>query len=317
MARGKKVSILGAGHVGATIAYTLTLDGMASEVVLLDTNKDKAKGEVLDIIQGTAFFGPVNIHSGEYEDMANSDVVVVTLGLARKPGQSRMDLAQANVDLVKQVIPDAVKHAPDAVYVVVSNPVDILTYTLTKISGLPDRQIVGSGTILDSARLRTGLAKHASLPPRNVHAYVFGEHGDTSVVPWSLATIAGMEMNKYCEHICANHGECGKAALKAIEDDVRTAGAKVIGLKGATYYAVSMSVLQICAAILRDECSIFTLSALLHGQYGLEDVALSLPVKLGAGGVEGWITPPLLPDEAAALKRSADALKEVIRALSI
>lgn len=315
MRKGKKITILGTGNVGATIAYTLAIDGMASEILLIDINKKKAQGEAMDIFQGTPFCAPLNIYAGEYEDAVHSDVVIVTVGLARKPGQSRIDLAQANVDIIKSVMPEITRYAPDAVYVVVSNPVDIITYAILKTTDLSDRKVFGSGTMLDSARLRSRLAEHVGLNSKNVHAYVFGEHGDTSLIPWSLTTIAGMEMNKYCTHICDKHNRCGKVELKDIEDDVRTAGAQVIDLKGATFYAIALSVRRICECILRDTDSVMTVSAMIHNQYGISDVCLSLPFVVGAQGISRAIVPPLTGEEEALLHKSADALKEVIAQL--
>ncbi len=317
MKKGKKITILGTGNVGATIAYTLAIDGMASEILLIDINEKKAKGEAMDILQGTPFCAPTNIYAGNYEDAVQSDIVIVTVGLARKPGQSRIDLAQANVDIIKSVMPQITKFAPDAVYVVVSNPVDIITYAILKTTQLSECQVFGSGTMLDSARLRSRLAEHVGLNPKNVHAYVFGEHGDTSMIPWSLTTIAGMEMSKYCAYICDEHNRCGKEELKSIEDDVRTAGAKVIALKGATFYAVALSVRRICECILRDTDSVMTVSAMIHNQYGINDVCLSLPFVVGAQGLRRPIIPPLTQEEEALLHKSADALKEVISQLKI
>lgn len=315
--KGKKIVILGAGNVGATIAYTLTLDGMGSEIVLIDINNDKAKGEAMDIIQGTAFCPPVNIYAGSYEHAANADVVIVTVGMARKPGQTRIDLAQANVNIIKDVMPKVVEYAPNAVYIVVSNPVDILTYTIIKNTSLSEKQVFGSGTMLDSARLRSRLAEHVGLNPKNVHAYVLGEHGDTSVIPWSLATIGGLDMSEYCKHICDRHNQCGKVELSEIEDDVRTAGAKVIGYKGATYYAIALSVRRICECILRDTDSILTVSGMLHGEYGVDDVCLSIPFVVGARGIRRVVAPPLTPEETSQLLHSANSLKEVIKSLNI
>ncbi len=317
MKKGKKITILGAGNVGATIAYTLALDGMASEIVLIDINEKKAQGEAMDILQGTPFCAPVNIHAGGYADAAHSDVVVVTVGLARKPGQTRIDLAQANVDIIKSVMPQITQVAPDAVYVVVSNPVDIITYAILKTTNLSERQVFGSGTMLDSARLRSRLAEHVGLNSKNVHAYVFGEHGDTSMIPWSLTTIAGMEMSKYCTYVCDRHNHCGKEELKQIEEDVRTAGAQVIALKGATFYAIALSVRRICECILRDTDSVMTVSAMAHDQYGIKDVCLSLPFVVGAQGIRRAIVPPLAEEEEALLHKSADALREVISQLTI
>ncbi len=317
MRKGKKITILGAGNVGASIAYTLTIDGMASEIVLIDINDKKAKGEAADILQGTPFGAPVNIHAGGYEDAVNSDIVIVTVGMARKPGQTRIDLAQANVDIVKAVMPQITRFAPDAVYVVVSNPVDIITYAILKTTNLSETQVIGSGTMLDSARLRSRLAAHVGLNSKNVHAYVFGEHGDTSMIPWSLATIAGIEMNRYCTDLCDKHNHCGKEELREIEEDVRTAGAKVIELKGATYYAIAMAVRRICECIIRDTDSVMTVSAMIHNQYGVNDVCFSLPFVVGAQGIKRSIVPPLTEAEIQQLHKSADALKEVIAQLSI
>lgn len=317
MRKGKKITVLGAGNVGASIAYTLTMDGMASEIVLIDINDKKARGEAADILQGTPFSAPVNIYAGDYPDAANSDIVIVTVGMARKPGQTRIDLAQANVDIVKSVMPQITKYAPDAVYVVVSNPVDIITYAIIKSGLLSERQVVGSGTMLDSARLRSRLAAHVGLNAKNVHAYVFGEHGDTSMIPWSLATIAGIEMNRYCTDICDKHNLCGKEELREIEDDVRTAGAKVIELKGATYYAIAMAVRRICECIIRDTDSVMTVSAMIHDQYGISDVCLSLPFVVGAQGIRRAIIPPLTDEEQIMLHKSAEALKAVIAQLHI
>lgn len=317
MRKGKKITILGAGNVGASIAYTLTIDGMASEIVLIDINEKKARGEAADILQGTPFSAPVNIYAGGYEDAVDSDIVIVTVGMARKPGQTRIDLAQANVDIVKAVMPQITKFAPDAVYVVVSNPVDIITYAILKTTNLSETQVIGSGTMLDSARLRSRLAAHVGLNSKNVHAYVFGEHGDTSMIPWSLATIAGIEMNRYCTDLCDKHNHCGKEELREIEEDVRTAGAKVIELKGATYYAIAMAVRRICECIIRDTDSVMTVSAMIHNQYGISDVCFSLPFVVGAQGIKRSIVPPLAEEEKQMLHRSADALKEVIAQLSI
>lgn len=315
--KGKKIVILGAGNVGATIAYTLTVAGMASEIVLIDINKDKAKGEAMDIIQGTPFSPPVNIYAGEYEHAKNADIVIVTVGLARKPGQTRLDLAQKNVDIVKDVVPKVVKFAPHAVYIVVSNPVDILTYAIIKTSGLPEKQIIGSGTMLDSARLRSRLAEHVGLNSKNVHAYVLGEHGDTSVIPWSLASIGGLQMDLYCTHICDEHNQCGKVELKDIEEDVRTAGAKVIGYKGATYYAIALSVKRICDCILRDTDSILTVSGMIHNRYGIDDVCFSLPFVVNAHGIKGVVCPPLSKEERKQLVHSGTSLKKIIKTLDI
>jgi len=310
---GTKISIIGAGNVGATIAYTFAVAGTCSEIVLIDINKDKATGEAMDIRQGVSFCYPVKIYSGDYADAAGSEIVVVTLGKARKPGQTRLDLAQSNVDLIKEIMPGVAEAAPNAVYVVVSNPVDIITYAILQCTDLSPRQVIGSGTVLDSSRLRSLLADHVHLSSKSVHAYVFGEHGDTAMIPWSLTNIAGMEMDEYCTDFCARHNACGKTEIASILTDVRTAGAEVIKRKGATFYAIALSVNKICDVILRDAHSILTVSVLTNGRYGIDDVCLSLPYVVGGRGIERAITPPLLPGEIEQLHASANALKAVLK----
>ena len=317
MKKGNKISILGAGNVGATIAYTLTLDGMASEIVLVDINTNKAKGEAMDIIQGTALCQPVNIHYGEYSDVAGSDIIIVTIGSARKPGQTRIDLAQGNVNIVKSVMPQVAKYAPDAMYVVVSNPVDIITYTILKTTGLSESQVFGSGTLLDSSRLREMLASKVGISTKNVHAYVFGEHGDTAMVPWSLTSIAGMPLNNYMNGARNKTSDSQGFDLAEIEKDVHTSGAEVIRLKGATYYAIALSARRICECILRDTNTVVTLSGMLHGEYGIEDVCLSLPFILNGSGLHNMEMPELPSEELDKLLLSANALKSTIASLDI
>lgn len=310
--KGSKISILGAGNVGATIAYTFAVNGTCSDVVLVDINEAKAKGEAMDIRHGISLAQNIDIKDGSYDDIAGSDIVVVTLGMARKPGQSRIDLTQNNVNIIKQVMPKVAEIAPDAVYVVVSNPIDILTYTILKCTNLKASQVVGSGTVLDSSRLRSAIAEKAEISPKSIHAYVFGEHGDTSFVPWSTTTIGGMNVTDYW----ASTGRPEELDTDAIEESVRVAGAEVIKRKGATFYAIALSVNKICDTILRDSNSILTVSTLANGRYGIDDVCLSLPCIVNGHGIAGEINPPLLEDELAKLKKSADALKSVISQLT-
>ena len=304
---GTKITILGAGNVGATIAYTFAVAGTCSDVVLVDINKAKAKGEAMDIRHGVSFGHNVEITDGTYEDAKDSDIVVVTLGLARKPGQTRLDLAQANVNIIKEVIPQVAKYAPDAIYVVVSNPVDILTYTILKCTDLTPNQVIGSGTALDTSRLRSSIADHVGLSPNSIHAYVLGEHGDSSFIPWSITNIAGIPMEEYCED--QEHADLDE---DEIIEEVRKAGAEVIKRKGATFYAIAMSVNKICDSILRDANNIITVSTLMDGRYGISDVCLSLPAVLGSNGIEREVSPKLTDDEVAKLQNSAKALRSVI-----
>ncbi|MBQ9894083.1 MAG: L-lactate dehydrogenase [Ruminococcus sp.] len=304
---GTKITILGAGNVGATIAYTFAVAGTCSDVVLVDINKAKAKGEAMDIRHGVSFGHNVEITDGTYEDAKDSDIVVVTLGLARKPGQTRLDLAQANVNIIKEVMPQVAKYAPDAIYVVVSNPVDVLTYTILKCTDLTPNQVIGSGTALDTSRLRSSIADHVGLSPNSIHAYVLGEHGDSSFIPWSITNIAGIPMEEYCED--QDHADLDE---DEIIDEVRKAGAEVIKRKGATFYAIAMSVNKICDSILRDANNIITVSTLMDGRYGISDVCLSLPAVLGSNGIEREVSPKLTDEEVAKLQNSAKALRSVI-----
>lgn len=317
MKKANKISILGAGNVGATIAYTLTLEGLASEIVLVDINKDKAKGESMDIIQCTALCPSVNIYSGEYSDIEGSDIVIVTLGCARKPGQSRIDLAQGNVNIIKSVMPQAVKYAPNAIYVAVSNPVDIITYTILKTTGLPENHVFGSGTLLDSARLREMIAKHVNVNPKNVHAYVLGEHGDSSMVPWSLTSIGGIPMDVYTNSISKKDPNYTALDHDKIVEDVHKAGGEIIRLKGATFYAIAVSATKICRNILRDTNSVMALSGMLHGEYGFDGLCMSVPFILNRDGIVNSVTPPLTAEEMEKLTASATLLKDTISKLDI
>lgn len=312
-----KVSIIGTGSVGSTIAYTLTVMGLASEIVMIDINNEKALGEALDIRQGTPFCGACSIYAGDYRDAVNSDIVIVTSGIARKPGQSRLELAQTNVNITKQIIPEITKYAPDATYIIVSNPVDILTYTFYKMSGLPENRIIGSGTILDTARLRSRLSEYYNINQSNVHAYVFGEHGDSSFIPWSVANISNVPI-KECKKLITTPGiNTPELDFGEIEQYVRKSGARVIARKGATFYAVSVSVCHICKCLLGGIDTTMTVSTMMHGEYGIEDVALSTLNMVGHNGVRGKVNVPMTDEEVTLLRKSADTLKDVISNLDI
>lgn len=314
-----KITIVGAGSVGATIAYTLVVTGIASEIAIIDVREDKALGEAMDIRQGTPFCAPVSIYAGNYSDAVGSDVVVITCGVARKSGQSRLDLAQTNVDIIKMITPELVRYAPNALYLIIANPVDILTYVFTKISGLPERQIIGSGTILDTARLRSRIAEYLSISQKNVHANVLGEHGDTSFVPWSIATIGGIGLDDYLYTVEGNEdiGALPPFNREEIEQYTRTSGGKVISRKGATFYAVSIASCHIIKTIFDGRNSLMSVSSMLHGEYGIHDVCLSLPCIVNKRGIKTKLTPTLLDSELALLNRSADSLKEVIAGLDL
>lgn len=315
MSNSYKISILGSGRVGSSIAYTLTVGGVCSEIVLVDIAKQLAEGEAMDIIQGTPFSNSVNIYSGDYKDVAGSDIVIVTLGRARKPGQTRIELAQSNVDIIKSVMPQVAEYAPNAIYVLVSNPVDILTYATLKVTNLSPNQVIGSGTLLDSSRLRSIVAEKLGISSRNVHGYVLGEHGDSSVVPWSLVSIAGMTIDAY--ENAAGFGDefIQEDSLAAMEKDMRESGAKVIQNKGATNYAIAMSVRYLCDNILRGGNTVMAVSSLMTGQYGMEDVCLSIPSIINSSGLVKTLEPQLKEEEVEKLLNSANVLKNIISTL--
>lgn len=311
-----KITIIGAGSVGSTIAYTLAHDEIASEIVLIDINKEKVEGEVMDIEQGTCFRSPVSLVAGDYADAKDSDIVIITSGIARKPGQTRIELTQTNVNILKSITPQIVKEAPDAKYIIVSNPVDIMTYVFTKISGLPENQIMGSGTILDTARLRYGLSEHFKVAQGNIHAYVFGEHGDTSFIPWTGAYISGLSTDEYYEEMKAHGKDVKPLDKEAMLEYVQKSGGKVIAKKGATFYAVSATVCQLVGLILAASDSLATVSSMLHGEYGIEDVCLSTLTLVGPNGIQGKVQMRMNKEEVALLKKSADALKEEVLTLA-
>ena len=309
-----KITIIGAGSVGATMAYTLTLSGVASEIVMVDINEEKALGEALDILQGTPFCNPTNVYAGQYSDAKDSDIVIITSGAARKPGQTRLDLAQANVNNIKSVADSVVKYAPNATYIIVSNPVDVLTYVFCKYTGIPEERVIGSGTMLDTARLRARISEYYSVSQKNVHAYFLGEHGDSGFVPWSIANISNVPVAKFREAVL-NDEKYPEFKADEIEDFVRKSGASVIKRKGATYYAVSMSVCHLCRCLLSGSDTTLTVSTMLHGEYGIEDVCMSLLNIVGAEGAHSKVILPLTDEEIQALRKSAENLKAVIKSI--
>lgn len=312
-----KISIIGTGSVGATIAYTLTVMGLATEIVMIDINNEKALGEALDIRQGTPFCSACSVYAGDYRDAANSDIVILTSGIARKPGQTRLELAQTNVNITKSIIPEITKYAPNAIYIIVSNPVDILTYTFLKLSGIPESHIIGSGTILDTARLRSRLSEYYNINQGNVHAYVFGEHGDSSFIPWSVANISNVPIRDCGKLILTPGLSSPELDFDEVEQYVRKSGGRVIARKGATFYAVSVSVCHICKCIFDGMDTTMTVSTMMHGEYGVSDVCLSTLNMIGHDGIRGKVNVPLTDEEVAKLRHSADTLKEVINSLSI
>ena len=312
-----KITIIGTGSVGSTIAYTLTVTGLASEIVMIDLNNEKALGEALDIRQGTPFCSPCSIYAGSYWDAVGSDIVIITSGIARKPGQSRLDLAQTNVNITKSIIPEITRYAPDATYIIVSNPVDILTYTFCKRSGLPEQKIIGSGTILDTARLRARLSEYYHINQQNVHAYVMGEHGDSSFVPWSVANISNVPIEECPMSLKSAGVKQPSLDFSDIENYVRKSGARVIERKGATYYAVSISVCYIVKCLLAGIDTTMTVSTMMHGEYGIDDCCLSVLAIVGREGAHGKVMLGLTDAEVELLRNSERCLKDVMKNLSI
>lgn len=312
-----KITVIGSGNVGATIAYTLTVAGVCSEIVLIDINNEKAFGEALDIRQGTPFCHSCSIYAGSFQDAAGSDIVVLTSGVGRAPGQSRLDLAQTNIEITKSIIPQITRYAPDAIYVIVSNPVDVLTYAFCKHSGLPQERVIGSGTILDTSRLRSRLSEYYFLNQRNVHAYVLGEHGNSSFVPWSLCNISNVPIEEYRKSVQRTDVVYPELNYDEVEDYVKKSGAEVISRKGATFYAVSVSVVHLCKCILSGVDTTLTVSTMLNGEYGISDVCLSLLNVVGNNGAHSKVLLPLTDEEIIKLRASADTLKEVIKSVDI
>ncbi|MBQ7879568.1 MAG: L-lactate dehydrogenase [Clostridia bacterium] len=313
-----KITIIGAGSVGATIAYTLVATGSVAEIVLIDVNEEKAKGEALDIRQATPYLNPTKIYCGSYEDAAGSDIVIVTSGVGRKPGQSRIDLTQTNVNILKSIASQIVKYVPDAIYLFVANPVDVLTYVFCKITGVPKNRVIGTGTTLDSIRLRTRLSELYSVNQKQVHAYVLGEHGDSSFVAWSAADISGIPLDDYEQTITK------KGALtvtpythEEVEEYVKKSGGQIIAGKGATFYGIAASVTQIVNSIYSGAYTVLPVSTVLDGEYGISDVALSTLCAIGNEGIVTTLTPKLSDEEVEKIRHSADVLKDVIAQLDI
>jgi len=307
-----KVAIIGAGNVGASIAFAMALQQSASEIVLIDTRAEKAVGEALDINHGLCFLGQMAVYAGDYSDISSCDVIIVTAGMGRKPGQTRLDLARTNVAITKEITENIMKYYTHGVILVVSNPVDILTYKIQKWSGLPNGRVFGSGTVLDSARFRFALAQKFNVDVRNVHGYIVGEHGDTQLPLWSATHIAGMNVEEYGN----KHNNIFNIQEKElIKEDVKQAGAIIIKNKGATYYAIAVAVNSLVETLVRNQNTIRTVSSVIDGYYGISDVAISLPALINSNGVEKIIEFPITQEEEKLLKASADTIKSMLDAL--
>ncbi len=305
-----KIGIIGCGFVGSSSAFAIALVGAATELILVDLNADLAKAHAEDILHATPFSEPVRVAAGDYSTLKGAGLVVLACGVAQKPGESRLKLLERNVNVFQNVVPRVLEHAPDSILLVVSNPVDIMTQVVTKISALPPERVIGSGTILDTARFRTLLAEHLGLAPHSVHAYVLGEHGDSEVLAWSSGKIGGVPVGEFAEQMGRRITDDVKAR---IDDGVRRAAYRIIEGKGATYYGIGAGIARIAKAIRDDEGAVLTLSNI----EGLNGVSLSLPRVLKAKGIEATIQPMLSNEEAQGLKRSAEILKKVAAELKI
>lgn len=309
-----KVVVVGVGRVGSTTAYTMMTNGTAAEVVLIDADRERAVGEAMDISHGLPFGGPVRIEAGDYPDCEGAEVVIIAAGVAQKPGETRIDLVRNNIEVLKQIIPQITAYNQECILLMVTNPVDILTYAMGKISGFPPERCIGSGTSLDTARFRYNLGKYFEVSPRSVHAYIIGEHGDTEVPVWSLANIAGMRLGDFCQATGLCHDE---RDLRILFENVRDAAYHIIQRKGATHYAIGAAVDAIVGMILHDQRTVVTVSSLMDGEYGVRDICLSLPTVLGRGGVVRVLELKLSDAEVEGFCKSADALKEVARELGL
>lgn len=308
-----KIGVIGAGHVGATFAYSLIRTGLAAEIVLVDADAARAEGEAMDLLHAASLERPTRIRAGTWEDLADAALVVLTAGAGQRPGQTRLELARKNAAVIRDVAPRAAAAAPGAVLVVATNPVDVLTHVALEASKLPPTRVIGSGTILDTARFRALLAEHFAVDPRSVHAFIVGEHGDSEVPVWSLANIAGMRLEDYCVALGEPYP---RDAMESIFVRTRDAAYAIIERKGATYYAIASALVRIAEAVLRDQATILSVSSRIDGPYGLSDVCISLPTIIGHGGVERVLEVDLSPTEEAALRRSADVVRAAIDEVS-
>lgn len=310
--RNPKVAIIGAGNVGSTFAFALLMSGLAREIVLIDQNRKKADGECSDLAHGLSFTRPAEIRADGYNGCAGADLVVITAGVGQKPGQTRIDLVKANVAILKEMMPQVVHHAGEAVILLVTNPVDVLTYAALKLSGLPSHRVIGSGTVLDTSRLRYLISKHCIVDPRNVHAYIIGEHGDTELPVWSNATIGGMRLAHYCPSCVRRDGCQREKELGRLFEDTKNAAYRIIEAKGSTYYAIALALVKIAGAIVRDEYSILPVSTLIDDYYGVGDVCMGIPSLVNRHGVANFLRLELSEDEQQQFRSSARALREVI-----
>lgn len=307
-----KIAVIGAGNVGATIVYTLMLSGLASELVLVDINRDKAEGDAMDMNHGICFVDPVRVTAGDYSEIKGSDMVIITAGANQKEGEKRTDLLKRNTLIFRNIVEEIQKYCDEnTILMVVTNPVDILTYVTYKLSGFPKKNVIGSGTVLDTARLKYLLGAHTNVDVRNVHTYIIGEHGDSEVAAWSVTNVAGMSVDGYCQ----SSGSCDSLEVcrDNFYDKTRNAAYEIIQKKGATYYAIALAVRRIVESIIGNEHSILTVSSLFEGEYGISDICLSAPTIVGSEGAKQILEISFSDDELRRLRESADKLKHLAK----
>ncbi|MCM8819176.1 MAG: L-lactate dehydrogenase [Candidatus Omnitrophica bacterium] len=311
-----KITIIGCGAVGVKFAYALVIEGLARQLVIIDKDRKKLEGEIMDLSHCQAFTSPIELIAGDYPDTVDSDIVVITAGVKQKPNQSRLDLVNANVEIFKEIIPNLIKYTASSIFLIVTNPVDVLSYVAYKLSGKPANKVIGSGTVLDSARFRFLLAKHCKIDARNVHAYILGEHGDTEVPIWSKAMMGGINIKEYCP-VCKDKNNCQDTELEKIFIEVRDSAYKIIERKNETSYGIGLALLRIVTAIIKDENAILPVSVLVDGYLDIKDVYMGLPAIVNKYGVKDIIFPKLEKEEKEKLKKSAQVIKEVIDKLKI
>lgn len=307
----RKVAVIGCGFVGSSIAFALMQSGLFSDMVLVDVDMKKAEGEALDIGHGISFARPMKIWAGVYEDIADAGIVIITAGANQKPGETRLDLVHKNISILKTIMPEVTKYNKTGIILMVANPVDILTYAALKISGLPENRVIGSGTVLDTARLKYEVGELLEVDSRGVHAFIVGEHGDSEIAAWSSANVSGVPLKDFCKIRSDIDSNMLKEATQEIAERVKNSAYEIIARKQATYYGIAMAVKRICEAIVRDEKSVLPISSMMHGEYGLTDVVLSMPAIVGENGVEHVVPVSLDGEEQKRLWNSAQVLKEI------
>ncbi len=310
----RKCAMIGCGFVGSSSAFSLIQSGLFSELVLIDANTAKAEGEAMDLSHGLPFARPMEIYAGSYDDLTDCGLIIITAGANQKPNETRMDLVNKNVGIFKSILPEIKKRNCEGILLIVSNPVDILTYAALKISGFPPNRVIGSGTVLDTSRLKYLLGQHLNVDSRSIHAFIIGEHGDSELAVWSSANVSGIDLNHYCE-LCGHYNHLD--SMNRLYEGVRDSAYEIIEKKGATYYGIAMAVRRISECIVRNEHSILPISSLIEGHYGIDGLCMGVPTVVGSHGVEKMLDIPLSPEEQQKLLASAETLKGVISTLDL